>query len=164
MTPEQARFSAGLVTPTAGWRDGSTRASLVAVPREPARDVLLFARRNPEPCPVPGAPVHVGDPRELGTADLDAPDSGDAVRPEPGDVPVFRACGVTPQAAVAESRPACAITHAPGHALVIDAYPLRRRRDSPTPTRHTAPPTSASTGGSSPSSTADMTIVIGGTT
>ncbi|WP_372496937.1 putative hydro-lyase [Pseudonocardia humida] len=70
---------------------------------------------------VHGAPVHVGDPAELGIADLDQPDYGDAVRFEPGDVPVFWACGVTPQAAVVESRPPLAIAHAPGHMLITDA-------------------------------------------
>jgi uncharacterized protein YcsI (UPF0317 family) len=246
MHPSQARrrFRDGLVTPTAGWCAGYTQANLVAVPRDLAWDFLLFAQRNPKPCPVldvlepgavagplldgdvrtdlplyrvyvdgemveetpdvrgwwredlvgfligcsftferalgaagvpvrhveqgvnvpmyrtawrcrpagsvsgplvvsmryvpaalvdtavavtarypavHGAPVHVGDPRALGVADLDAPDYGDAVRPEPGDVPVFWACGVTPQAAVVESRPPLAIAHAPGHMLVTDA-------------------------------------------
>ena len=54
---------------------------------------------------VHGAPVHVGDPAELGIADLDAPDFGEAVEVRPGEVPVFWACGVTPQAAVMQSRP-----------------------------------------------------------
>jgi uncharacterized protein YcsI (UPF0317 family) len=251
MTPAQARarFRAGLVTPTAGWCDGFTQANLITVPRAHAWDFLLFAQRNPQPCPVldvldagavagplldgpdhdgdvrtdiplyrvyvdgeqvaetpdvrdwwradlvsfligcsftferalgaagvpvrhveqgvnvpmyrtsrrcrsagavsgplvvsmryvpaalvttatavtarypavHGAPVHTGDPRELGITDLDAPDYGDAVRPEPGDVPVFWACGVTPQAAVVESRPPLAIAHAPGHMLITDA-------------------------------------------
>ncbi|MBW0091652.1 putative hydro-lyase [Pseudonocardia sp. KRD-184] len=240
----RARFRNGLVTPTAGWCDGYAQANLISVPRERAWDFLLFAQRNPKPCPVldvldagavagpildgdvrtdvplyrvhvdgeqvaeptdvrewwrkdlvsfligcsftferalgaagvpvrhveqgvnvpmyrtswrcrpagdvsgplvvsmryvpqalvetavattarypavHGAPVHVGDPRELGVGDLDAPDHGDAVAPEPGDVPVFWACGVTPQAAVVESRPPLAIAHAPGHMLVTDA-------------------------------------------
>ena len=69
---------------------------------------------------VHGAPVHAGDPAALGIADLDRPDHGDAVTPEPGDVPVFWACGVTPQAALVASRPPFAITHAPGHMFVAD--------------------------------------------
>ena len=69
---------------------------------------------------VHGAPVHAGDPAELGIADLSRPDFGDAVRAEPGDVPVFWACGVTPQAALMASRPPFAITHAPGHMLITD--------------------------------------------
>jgi uncharacterized protein YcsI (UPF0317 family) len=246
LSPAQARarFRAGLVTPTAGWSRGWTQANLVAVPRAMAYDVLLFAQRNPKPCPVldvldagevagpildgdvrtdlpayrvyvdgelveevadvrawwrddmvsfligcsftfedallaagvpvrhldqavnvpmfrtrrrcrpagslagplvvsmrpvpadlvadavrttarypsvHGAPVHVGDPGALGIADLDRPDYGDAVEVGPGEVPVFWACGVTPQAAVTESRPALAICHAPGHMLITDA-------------------------------------------
>nr|WP_214406061.1 putative hydro-lyase [Pseudonocardia lacus] len=245
LIPEQARdrFARGLVTPTAGWCPGWAQANLIAVPRALAWDFLLFAQRNPKPCPVldvldagatdgplldgdirtdiplyrvyvegelveetgdvtgwwrddlvgfligcsftferalvaagvpvrhveqgvnvpmyrtnrrcrpagcvggplvvsmrpvpralvrtavrvtaaypavHGAPVHVGDPAELGIADLDSPDYGDPVRLEPGDVPVFWACGVTPQAAVVESRPPLAIAHAPGHMLITD--------------------------------------------
>jgi uncharacterized protein YcsI (UPF0317 family) len=67
-----------------------------------------------------GEPVHVGDPADLGIADLSRPDFGDPVTPEPGDVPVFWACGVTPQAALARARLPLAITHAPGHMLITD--------------------------------------------
>jgi uncharacterized protein YcsI (UPF0317 family) len=73
--------------------------------------------RMPE---VHGAPVHVGAPAALGIADLDRPDYGDPVVAEDGDVPVFWACGVTPQAALLASRPPIAITHAPGHMFVTD--------------------------------------------
>jgi uncharacterized protein YcsI (UPF0317 family) len=65
-----------------------------------------------------GAPVHVGDPAGLGIADLACPDFGDPVAAEPGDVPVFWACGVTPQAALAAARLPFAITHSPGHMLI----------------------------------------------
>jgi uncharacterized protein YcsI (UPF0317 family) len=245
--PAEARlaFRSGTVTPTSGWCAGYTQANLVVVPRDWAWDVMLFAHRNPRPCPlldvtdagtastslaagadlrtdlpryrvwrdgelvdeptdvtglwredlvsfligcsftfetalveagvplrhvqqarnvpmyrtgrpcrpagrlggplvvsmrpVPpslvsvavqatarmpqahGAPVHVGTPEALGIADLDRPDFGDPVRPEAGDVPVFWACGVTPQAALMASRPPFAITHAPGHMFVTDA-------------------------------------------
>lgn len=69
---------------------------------------------------VHGAPVHVGDPAGLGIADLRSPDFGESVQSEPGDVPVFWACGVTPQAALMASRPPFAITHAPGHMFITD--------------------------------------------
>lgn len=69
---------------------------------------------------VHGAPVHVGAPDALGIVDLADPDYGDAVEASPGDVPVFWACGVTPQAALMRSRPPFAITHAPGHMLITD--------------------------------------------
>ncbi|MEE4023554.1 putative hydro-lyase [Gordonia sp. PKS22-38] len=239
------RFAAGLVTPTSGWSDGYAQANLIAVPRDIAFDVLLFAQRNPKPCPVldvlePGArggpllgahgdvctdiplyrvyadgqlvaettdvadrwttdmvafligcsftfetallaagvpvrhieqgtnvpmyrttrdcrpaghiagplvvsmrpippdqvsdavritsrypsvhgsPVHVGDPQALGIDDLDTPDFGDAVRFSPGDIPVFWACGVTPQLAVMQAAPPLAIAHSPGHMLITD--------------------------------------------
>ncbi|MCO5993688.1 putative hydro-lyase [Actinoallomurus rhizosphaericola] len=67
-----------------------------------------------------GAPVHIGDPAELGITDLARPQFGDSVEFEIGDVPVFWACGVTPQAAVMASAPPFAITHAPGRMLITD--------------------------------------------
>ena len=244
----RCRFREGLVTPTAGWSAGYAQANLIAVPREYAFDLMLFAQRNPKPCPVldvlepgefsgpllrggdvrtdiplyrvyvdgemvaetadasehwaddlvafvigcsfsfeaalrdsgvpvrhleegtnvpmyrtnrmcrsagriggplvvsmrpipahqiadavritsrypsvHGAPVHVGDAAALGIADISAPDFGDPVTVRPGESPVFWACGVTPQAAVMQSRPPLAIGHAPGHMLITD------RRDS----------------------------------
>ncbi|WP_131742036.1 putative hydro-lyase [Actinomadura roseirufa] len=245
LSPGQARelFRGGLRVPTAGWCAGWTQANLIAVPRDQAYDLLLFAQRNPQPCPVldvtepgeasaslfsgdlrtdlpgyvvyedgrpvaettdvtaywrddlvcfligcsftfegalreagvpvrhieqnrnvpmyrtnrmcrpagvfggplvvsmrpvpagrvadavrvtsrypavHGAPVHIGDPRGLGIADLGAPDFGDPVDVRAGDIPVFWACGVTPQAAVTAARPALAIGHAPGHMAITD--------------------------------------------
>lgn len=67
-----------------------------------------------------GAPVQAGDPAALGIADLARPDFGDPVVPEAGDVPVFWACGVTPQVALIRAMLPLAITHAPGHMLVTD--------------------------------------------
>jgi uncharacterized protein YcsI (UPF0317 family) len=245
-SPAQARerFRAGLRTPTAAWAPGYVQANLVVLPRDVAFDFMLFARRNPKPCPVldvtdpghpvtclapgadlrtdlpayriwqhgecvaetaditrywredlmafligcsftferaltaagvpvrhleqgcnvpmfvtrglcrpagifsgplvvsmrpipaaripaaasvtarypamHGAPVHVGSPAALGIADLSKPDFGDPVTCQDGDVPVFWACGVTPQVALASARPPFAITHAPGHMLITD--------------------------------------------
>lgn len=67
-----------------------------------------------------GAPVHSGDPAALGIANLAQPDYGDAVPILPGEVPVFWACGVTPQAVAQAARLPFMITHAPGHMLVGD--------------------------------------------
>ncbi|MEN3121739.1 putative hydro-lyase [Janibacter sp. LM] len=246
LSPVEARtrFRDGLVTPTSGWSAGWTQANLIAVPRDRAYDVLLFAQRNPKSCPVldvtepgelscgifdgdlrtdlpayrvyehgelvaevpdvrdvwredlvafligcsftfeaalleagapvrdvevgsnvpmyrtnrpcrpagtiggplvvsmrpmpadrvatavrvtsrypavHGAPVHIGDPGALGIADLGRPDFGDAVPVREGEIPVFWACGVTPQAAVMQSRPPFAIGHAPGMMAITDA-------------------------------------------
>jgi uncharacterized protein YcsI (UPF0317 family) len=70
---------------------------------------------------VHGAPVHVGDPAELGIADLARPDFGDPVEVRPGEVPLFWACGVTPQAAIMASGVEFAIGHLPGHMAIMDA-------------------------------------------
>jgi uncharacterized protein YcsI (UPF0317 family) len=69
---------------------------------------------------VHGAPVHIGDPSLIGIADLARPDYGDAVDVGPGELPVFWACGVTPQAAITQARPEFCITHAPGAMLITD--------------------------------------------
>lgn len=245
LLPAQARamFRAGTVTPTSGWSAGYAQANLIALPRAQAFDFLLFAQRNPKPCPlldvldgevsgaildgdirtdvplyriyeagelvaevpdvtehwrddlvsfllgcsftfehplmaagigmrhveagtnvamfrttrpcrpagamngplvvsmrpipadrvadavritsrypgVHGAPVHVGDPAALGIRDIMAPEYGDPVEIRDGEIPVFWACGVTPQAMLLDSRPPFAITHAPGHMLITDA-------------------------------------------
>ena len=242
---ERARFRAGVKVPTAGLAPGYAQANLVALPREHAFDFMLFAQRNPKPCPlldvtepgdtgtvlaagadlrtdlpayrvwrdgelaertpsvtdcwrddlvtfligcsftferaliaagvpvrhveqgrnvpmfrtaidcrpagafagpmvvsmrpvpaaqvatavqvtarypaVHGAPVQVGNPGELGIADLASPDFGDPVDAEPGDIPVFWACGVTPQAALEAARLEFAITHEPGHMFITDS-------------------------------------------
>jgi uncharacterized protein YcsI (UPF0317 family) len=67
-----------------------------------------------------GAPVHLGDPGQIGIKDLLTPDFGDAPILQPSDVPVFWACGVTPQSAIRKARPEIAITHEPGHMLITD--------------------------------------------
>jgi uncharacterized protein YcsI (UPF0317 family) len=69
---------------------------------------------------VHGAPVHIGLPGEIGIKDITKPDYGDAVEVKPGELPVFWACGVTPQAVIAEVKPDFCITHAPGSMLVTD--------------------------------------------
>ena len=67
-----------------------------------------------------GTPIHLGDSAAIGIADISKPDYGDAVTIEPGEQPVFWACGVTPQAALAAAKPPFAITHKPGHMFLTD--------------------------------------------
>ena len=85
-------------------------------PLDAIRAVILSARL-PE---AHGAPVHLGDPAAIGIADIGKPDFGDPADIRVGDVPVFWACGVTPQSAIRRAKPDIAIMHEPGHMLVTD--------------------------------------------
>ena len=69
---------------------------------------------------VHGAPIHFGDPEAIGIKDINKPDFGDASLIKPGEVPVFWACGVTPQAVAMAVKPEFMITHAPGHMFISD--------------------------------------------
>ena len=69
---------------------------------------------------VHGAPVHLGDPSLIGIEDINKPEFGDAVTIHHDEIPVFWACGVTPQVAVNNAKPEFCITHSPGHMLVTD--------------------------------------------
>ena len=67
-----------------------------------------------------GVPIHLGEPLAIGIADLSRPDFGDTVEMHNGEIPVFWACGVTPQAVVMRARPPLVITHKPGHMFLTD--------------------------------------------
>ena len=67
-----------------------------------------------------GSPIHIGFPEQIGIADINRPDYGDSVPVHERELPVFWACGVTPQAALLEAKPPFAITHAPGCMFVTD--------------------------------------------
>ena len=67
-----------------------------------------------------GAPVHIGDPHQIGIKDLQNPEFGDPVTIHPGEVPVFWACGVTSALAATSTPLPVVITHAPGHMFVSD--------------------------------------------
>ena len=69
---------------------------------------------------VHGAPVHIGKPELIGIKDIMRPDYGDAVPIGDDELPVFWACGVTPQSVIATAKPDFCITHAPGAMLVTD--------------------------------------------
>ena len=101
----------------AGRFAGPLVVSMRPVPADLVATAIAVTSRYPA---AHGAPVHAGDPEALGIADLSRPDYGDPVAAEPGDVPVFWACGVTPQAALESARLPFAITHAPGHMMITD--------------------------------------------
>jgi uncharacterized protein YcsI (UPF0317 family) len=69
---------------------------------------------------VHGAPIHLGDPSQIGIADLSKPNFGAAVTVRDSEIPVFWACGVTPQVALQTAKLPIAVTHEPGHMLVTD--------------------------------------------
>lgn len=100
---------------------GRFAGPLVVSMRPVPADLVGAAAEVTARCPAAhGAPVQAGDPAELGIGDLTRPDFGDPVLPQVDDVPVFWACGVTPQVALISARLPLAITHAPGHMLVTD--------------------------------------------
>lgn len=90
-------------------------------PADAIRAVQITARYPA----VHGAPVHLADPAAIGIADLAKPDYGQPVAVEAGEIPVFWACGVTPQVAIARAKPPFAITHAPGRMLATDLHNAR---------------------------------------
>ena len=102
----------------AGRLSGDLVVSMRPIPAGQVPTAVQVTGRMPR---VHGAPVHVGAPEAIGIGDLSTPDFGDPVEMQDGDLPVFWACGVTPQVALMASRPPFAITHAPGHMLVTDA-------------------------------------------
>ena len=69
---------------------------------------------------VHGAPVHIGKPELIGIKDISKPDYGSSVTIKPDEIPVFWACGVTPQSVVDTVKPEFCITHYPGTMLVTD--------------------------------------------
>ena len=88
-------------------------------PLRPA-DVIRAVQITSRYPSVHGAPVHLGLPEQIGIRDLTHPDFGDAVPIADDELPVFWACGVTPQAAIMSARPPFAITHSPGCMFVSD--------------------------------------------
>ena len=101
----------------AGRLSGPMVVSMRPIPACQVPKAVLTTGRFPA---VHGSPVHIGDPSIIGIKDVNKPDFGDSVPINDGEVPVFWACGVTPQAALMASKPPFAITHAPGHMFVCD--------------------------------------------
>lgn len=88
-------------------------------PLKPAQAIQAVQVTSRYPS-VHGAPIHWGDPEAIGISDLMKPDFGDAVPVHPDEIPVFWACGVTPQAMVMQTKPDFVITHSPGCMFVTD--------------------------------------------
>lgn len=110
-------YRTNLETQTAGAFGGPLVVSMRPLVAADAIRAVQITSRFPA---VHGAPVHIGDPAQIGISDLSRPDYGDAVSVRPNELPVFWACGVTPQAALKRARPSFCITHAPGSMLITD--------------------------------------------
>jgi uncharacterized protein YcsI (UPF0317 family) len=112
-----AMYRTSIMTQPAGPFNGPLVVSMRPLNARDAIRAIQITSRFPA---VHGAPVHVGRPDLIGIADLAQPDYGDACEVADDEIPVFWACGVTPQAVIAAARLPFAITHAPGCMLVTD--------------------------------------------
>jgi uncharacterized protein YcsI (UPF0317 family) len=112
-----AMYKSSFATQKAGPFEGPMVVSMRPLK---AADVIRAVQITSRFPTVHGAPVHIGDPSLIGIKDLQRPDFGDPVTVADDELPVFWACGVTPQAAVAAARPKICITHSPGFMLVTD--------------------------------------------
>ncbi|CAM9803942.1 unnamed protein product [Phaeothamnion confervicola] len=112
-----AMYRTNIATRGAGRFGGPTVVSMRPMKPADAIRAIQITSRFPD---VHGAPIHFGDPAMIGIADIGKPDFGDAVEIRKGEVPVFWACGVTPQSAIRAAKPPLAFTHKPGCMLVTD--------------------------------------------
>jgi uncharacterized protein YcsI (UPF0317 family) len=112
-----AMWKTSIATRPAGVFHGPTVVSMRPIPSAQLSKAVTASARFPG---AHGAPIHVGDPAAIGITDIARPDWGDAQHFEPGDVPVFWACGVTPQAVALASKPPFMITHSPGSMFITD--------------------------------------------
>ncbi|MEK3934965.1 putative hydro-lyase [Sporosarcina sp. FSL W7-1349] len=110
-------YKTNIPSEKAGVFEGPTVVSMRPMSPEDAIRAVQITTRFPS---VHGAPLHIGDPSQIGITDITKPDFGDAVPIKEGEVPVFWACGATPQAVAMESKPSIMITHAPGHMFISD--------------------------------------------
>ncbi|MCX7966358.1 MAG: putative hydro-lyase [Syntrophorhabdaceae bacterium] len=110
-------FITNLECNKAGIFSGKMVVTMRPIPKEKVFKAIQVTSRYPS---VHGGPIHIGNPLSIGIKDLGSPDFGDAVSIKENEVPVFWACGVTPQIAVMNARPDICITHKPGHMFVSD--------------------------------------------
>lgn len=125
-------FISGLDTVPAGPFGGGMVVSMRPISENQVDRVREICAEFPH---AHGAPVHAGDPAAIGILDIGRPDYGEPVPVKPGEVPVFWACGVTPQNAIRRAAPDLFIAHRPGCMLIADvnerAYPPILHPDGP---------------------------------
>lgn len=110
-------FRSNLETVAAGSFSGNMVVSMRAIPANEVERVTDISRRYPL---AHGGPVHIGSPGEIGIVNINLPDWGDPVPVLDEHVPMFWACGVTPQVAIEHAKLPLCITHKPGHMLITD--------------------------------------------
>ena len=110
-------YRTSLETVAVGQFGGGMVVSMRGIPADRVDDAIEISGRFPW---AHGSPVHCGDPSDIGIADFGTPDWGDAPEMRDGEVPVFWACGVTPQNAIMRAGLPLCITHKPGHMLITD--------------------------------------------
>ena len=110
-------YITGIDTVPAGIFSGKMVVSMRPVPPSQVVKAVTVTAALPK---VHGSPIHIGDPSVIGIKDIDHPEFGDPVEIRDGEVTMFWPCGVTPQSVVMNVKPDFAITHAPGHMLILD--------------------------------------------
>ena len=110
-------FKTNIKTIEAGPFAGPMVVSMRAIPLEKADMVRKISAHFPM---AHGAPVHWGDPAEIGIEDINIPDWGDSAPVEDDEITFFWACGVTTQVALIHAKPSISITHKPGQMLITD--------------------------------------------
>lgn len=110
-------FQTNIPCEKAGIFEGPLVVSMRPIPEE---DIVRSVQVTSNFPSVHGAPIHIGNPESIGIKDITAPDFGETVTIKKDEVPVFWACGVTPQAVAMYTKPATMITHSPGHMFITD--------------------------------------------
>lgn len=110
-------FNTNIELNPAGIFHGNMVVSMRPIPNELVVRAVNATAAMPR---VHGAPIQIGNPQAIGIYDVNKPDYGDSVTINDGEIPVFWACGVTPQNVIMSTKPPIAITHAPGHMFITD--------------------------------------------
>ncbi|WP_299304850.1 putative hydro-lyase [uncultured Litoreibacter sp.] len=123
-------FRSNIDLTPAGPFGGKMVVTMRPIPEHQVDEAHKISARFPQ---AHGAPIGIGDPTEIGINDLSSPDWGDAVEIKPGEVPVYWACGVTPQNVLLDAKLPLCITHSPGHMLIADVAEDAETPILPTP-------------------------------
>lgn len=110
-------YRSNIALSPAGPFAGEMVVTMRPIPQAQVAETYEISARYPQ---AHGRPIAMGDPAEIGVADLSLPDWGEAVALHPGEIPVYWACGVTPQNVLLNAQLPLCITHSPGHMLIAD--------------------------------------------